>query len=157
MRMRRFRALLASYGAEPALWPDAERVAAQALLAVSAEARALAETERGLDLALHAAAARTTARVPPSESEDAALARLRSGIAARVTPLAAMPPPRRMHLPLRLAGGGAVLSGRHLAFGALAGVSMLAGLSIGTLDAVPSAGGPGIVGLLQAAPVEGLP
>ena len=94
--------------------------------------------------------------MPAGESEDAALARLRSGVAARVTSLAA-PPPRRMHLPLGLAAGGAVLSGRHLAFGALAGVSMLAGLSIGTLEAVPSASGPGIVGLLQAAPVAGLP
>ena len=157
MRMRRFRALLASYGAEPGLWPDAERPAAEALLASSAEARALAEAERTIDLVLHAAARRTETKPPPDEGEDAALARLRSGIAARITPLAAPARPSRVGIPLRLAAGGAVLSGRHLAFGALASISVLAGLSIGALEAVPQAGAPGIAVLLQAAPVAGLP
>lgn len=158
MRMRRFRALLASYGAEPGLWPEAKRPGAEALLAFSAKARALAEAERTVDLALHAAARRTEARPPPDEGEDAALARLRSGIAARIAPLAAPARPGRVGLPLRLAAaGGAVLSGRHLAFGAVASVSVLAGLSIGMLEAVPQAGAPGIAVLLQAAPIAGLP
>ena len=157
MRMRRFKALLASYGTEPSLWPEAERASAQALLASSAEGRALAEAEGTVDLALHAAARRTAYRPPPDEGEEAALARLRAGVAARITPSTTPVRPSWIPTPLRLVPSSAVLSGRHFAFGALASVSILSGLSIGMLEAVPLTGAPGIVVLLQAAPIAGLP
>jgi hypothetical protein len=41
--------IIAAYGAEPGRWPAAERSAAEALLATSAEARSALEAARGLD------------------------------------------------------------------------------------------------------------
>jgi hypothetical protein len=47
--LERFKALLAAYGARPERFPETEREAALALLAVSEEARALARAESTLD------------------------------------------------------------------------------------------------------------
>ena len=52
----RFQSLLAAYGGRLELFPAAEREAAQALLASSAEARALLSAEAGLDALLGRAA-----------------------------------------------------------------------------------------------------
>lgn len=52
MNLRRFGELVEAYGAEPQRWPAAERAAAQALLSGSADARALQERARALDLML---------------------------------------------------------------------------------------------------------
>lgn len=49
LSMDRYKALLAAYGARLELWPEAEREAARAFLASSAEARRLAADEAGLD------------------------------------------------------------------------------------------------------------
>lgn len=52
MKLTRFRAILAAYGAQPERWPEGERAAAEALARSSLEAaRALAEA-RALDRAL---------------------------------------------------------------------------------------------------------
>ena len=47
--LERFAAIVDAYGASPMRWPVAERSAAEALLAVSAEARALLADARMLD------------------------------------------------------------------------------------------------------------
>lgn len=62
MDLARLEALLAAYGADPARWPDDERDAALALLARSAEARALRDAAARLDAALDA----VPAPEPPS-------------------------------------------------------------------------------------------
>ncbi|CAM3991621.1 Hypothetical protein HVIM_03727 [Roseomonas mucosa] len=85
MELRDFRRRLETHGAGLARWPEGEAVAARALLAASAEARALlAETLR-LDVALDATPG--GAALPP---DPEALARMRAAVAARV---ARMPAP----------------------------------------------------------------
>lgn len=79
MTLERLEAILDAYGAEPARWPQAERGAAEDLLARSVDARALASEARQLDMLLNAA--------PLHEPSEALVARL---IAARP---AAMPVP----------------------------------------------------------------
>ena len=87
MELRDFRRRLETHGAGLARWPEGEAVAARALLAASAEARALlAETLR-LDAALDATPG--GAALPP---DPEALARMRAAVAARV---ARMPAPAR--------------------------------------------------------------
>lgn len=80
MTMGRLTELLAAYGADPRRWPADERPAAEAMLAASADARALAERERELDLMLDAA--------PDAEVPAALIERL---VAARPRPMAAGP------------------------------------------------------------------
>lgn len=52
MKLEHFAALLDAYGAEPSRWPEREREAVLALLAASAEARALRDQAAQLDTAL---------------------------------------------------------------------------------------------------------
>jgi hypothetical protein len=52
LTLERFRALTLAYGGKLELWPSAEREAARALHAESAEARALLAAEAGLDRVL---------------------------------------------------------------------------------------------------------
>lgn len=84
MTLKRFRALTQSYGAELQRWPQQERGAAHELLGSSAEARALLEQERSLDEAIAAATAHQDAERLQHGAQDAALARLRAGVAARI-------------------------------------------------------------------------
>jgi len=84
MTLKRFRALTQSYGAELQRWPQEERGAAQELLGSSAEARALLEQERSLDADIAAATAHQDAERLQRGVQDAALARLRAGVAARI-------------------------------------------------------------------------
>jgi len=49
MKLERFSEILGAYGADPERWPAAERSAAEALLAASAEARAALADTRGID------------------------------------------------------------------------------------------------------------
>ena len=55
LTLERFRALTLAYGGRLELWPSAEREAARALYAESAEARALLAAEVGLDRVLESA------------------------------------------------------------------------------------------------------
>ncbi|MGB5949740.1 MAG: hypothetical protein WBG82_10510 [Parvibaculum sp.] len=80
MTIGRLTELLAAYGADPKRWPADERPAAEAMLAASADARALAERERELDLMLDAA--------PDAEVPAALIERL---VAARPRPAVARP------------------------------------------------------------------
>jgi len=64
LSLERFRALLSAYGGRSELWPEAERAAAQALCAGSAEARALLAVEAELDAQLSSVA------VPPEPGPE---------------------------------------------------------------------------------------
>lgn len=90
MRRKRFRQLLAAYGAEPGRWPAAEREAALALVAADPALRALLDDERPLDRLLDAH--------DPASSPDLA--------AAEISLPRRLPPQRR--------GLGAWLGGRWL-------------------------------------------
>jgi hypothetical protein len=82
LTLRRFMALVDGYGADLQRWPQEVRGDAQALLSASPQARrALAEAQI-LDDAIETAARQDAALWRPSE--PAALARLRSGVAARI-------------------------------------------------------------------------
>jgi hypothetical protein len=76
MKLDRFTELLDAYGAEPRRWPSGERGAAQALLDVSAEARARLAAAAALDALLDQAAAAEAPR------DEAAFARLSAEITA---------------------------------------------------------------------------
>jgi anti-sigma-K factor RskA len=54
MDLKRFAAIVESYGARPERWPEADRAAAEALLRVSAEAQALLDAARPMDRLLDA-------------------------------------------------------------------------------------------------------
>jgi hypothetical protein len=61
MGLDRFRELMDAYGAEPARWPANERAAAEALLAVNAEAAQLRKRAAALDALLDKAAGMASA------------------------------------------------------------------------------------------------
>ncbi|MGB6308684.1 MAG: hypothetical protein WBF89_12930, partial [Steroidobacteraceae bacterium] len=82
--MRRFRALIDSYGADLRRWPDSDRPPAQLLLEALPEARRLLDEARRLDEKIAAAAARQDAELWAKDEPDAALARLRDRIAVRI-------------------------------------------------------------------------
>jgi hypothetical protein len=78
--LERFAAIVDAYGASPMRWPADERGAAEALLAISADARALLDEARMLDGVLAAA--------PVEVPSDALVARL---MAARPRPATPVP------------------------------------------------------------------
>ena len=84
MTSSRFAALAASYGADLNRWPVETRDAARSLLAVSPRAQAVLDAERDLDAAILSAGVHETDRLRPAGGEDAALTRLRAGVAARI-------------------------------------------------------------------------
>ena len=84
MTFRRFRALTQSYGANLQRWPQEERADAAELLSNSAQARALHDLERSLDEVIAAVSAREQAERWPEGAEEAALERLRTGVASRI-------------------------------------------------------------------------
>jgi hypothetical protein len=91
LRLRQFRAMADSYGGDLQRWPQEMRREAQALLNVSPQARAFLEEARALDDAIATASARSDAAARRIGEDDAVLAKLRSGVAARI----AVPMPRR--------------------------------------------------------------
>lgn len=82
--LRRFRAMIDSYGAHFHLWPKKGRSEIPYLLAKSADARAKLEEGQQLDEVIASASAHEDAMLWPPGEQDAALARLRQGVAARI-------------------------------------------------------------------------
>ena len=108
LTLKRFRTLIDSYGAAPERWPDSMRAEAEVLLRVSPEAQQLLAEARELDEAIGAASEREKAVSWPPGEEAAALARLRSGVAARLA---------------RTAGQAAATGGAEMRGTALAGAA----------------------------------
>lgn len=154
LTLRRFRAMAGSYGADLWRWPEAVRANARALLADEPEARAILEEARTLDEAIEAASAREDATTWQPGEAAAALARLRSGVDARIA--AATPSRRRSGWALAAAGpwGHAL----HLGWVGLAtggGFAIMAGLLIGALyGSVPEPDA--VLMMLQPAPIHAL-
>ena len=152
MTLRRFRALAQSYGAELHRWPREERGAAQALLESSEEARALLAQERSLDAAISAASPRG------AQAQDAALARLRSGVAARIATedIRAQQPGGLFSWLLRGGQDFVSLRRRRLGLATSGALAIVAGLLIGAMYGPAPASAPvGVVAaLLQPATLD---
>lgn len=85
MTLRRFRALADSYGADLQRWPETERDAARALLRRSPAAESALAAAQRLDAAIAAASSQEHAATWQPGEADAALARLRSGVASGIS------------------------------------------------------------------------
>lgn len=147
MTLKHFTTLLDSYGADLRRWPGNAGDEAQYLLAHSAQARARLAEARHLDTALAAAGTGADARLWPPGEMDAALARLRLGVAARIAQKAV---PRRG---LQAAGWDVPMRWLGMATGG--GLAVTAGLLIGLTTATHSMSGAGdtVFAMLQPAPL----
>ena len=134
MTQAEFARLVETHGSRQERWPEAERSAAPALLAASAEARALLAKAAGLDRALLAAL--------PHPAPDA-VARLRAGVAREIA-RAPVPTPPGVWSRLRILLRPAAPAG----WGALAAMATCA-LWL-SLSAAPASGDP-------LAPLQTLP
>ena len=153
MTLRRFRALAGSFGADLQRWPEQERDAARALLRASPEAYALREGAHVLDAAITAASMQeqVVSWRQPGE-QDAAMARLRAGVAARLS-VPAVHRPRR-----QLAWRPATWEpwvGRAGVLGLTASgvLAVVAGLLIGAMYAAEPAPDT-LMSMLQPAPIH---
>lgn len=145
MTRERFRALADSYGADLQRWPEELRPQAATLLESSPEAREIIATARELDEAIGAAAAAHSDSIWSGDRPEAALARLRNGVAAQIRPTAnaagafsARTAPRRVG---------------WLGLATAASVAALAGLMLG-IRYSPVAPQQDLLALLQPAPVQ---
>ena len=84
LTLGRFRSMTESYGADLARWPQEARADARALLSVSAEARALLEEARALDELIGTTQQREDGLLWQPGEQEAALGRVRAGVAARI-------------------------------------------------------------------------
>lgn len=133
--LRRFRAMVDSYGADSRHWPEAVRDEALTLLGVSAQARAILNEARTLDAAIAAASAHETARLWQPGEQDAALARLQSGVAVRIAATSEGRPAKRPFgwlLP-QLGFGASSLSLRWAGMATASGFVITAGLLLGAM------------------------
>ena len=154
LTLRRFEAMVASYGADRRRWPAALRDEAEALLAVSAEACALAEEARVLDEAIAAAGAHEDWALRGPGVADAALARLRSGVAARI--VASPPQQRPLRAWLAVASWAFPLPLGWIGMATGAGAAMAVGFLVGGIYTSAPAPGPSLTMLLQSAPIHAL-
>lgn len=148
--LKRFRALADSYGADLQRWPAEVRPHARALLDTSAEAQEIIARARELDEAIAAAEAARNDSLWSDDRPEAALARLRNSVAARIAPAAAeiaaqgmaVHKPRR---PWRRAG--------WLGLATAASVAVVAGIVLGALYS-PAASHQDLLALLQPSPIQ---
>lgn len=151
LTLKRFKALMDSYGAQPQRWPDSVRADAEALLRVSPQAQQLLADAGELDAALDAAREdENTVRWPPG-AEAAALGRLRAGVAARLAGAAG-----RSHgwfrgwlLPVAQWSTSARLAGMATVGGLIIGI----GLLLGSMDDARSASQVDVLAMLQPDPL----
>jgi hypothetical protein len=156
MKMTRFQALVLSYGAQLQRWPDSERSEAEALLAVSAQARRIVDEALVLDKALEYASDKWTSEGWQAEEQDAALANLRSVVASRI----ARPPYARQvrAQPETSTLQGWVLLARALRHGgwglATSGALAVAiGIFVGWMQA-PQPEPVNVISMLESAPIR---
>jgi hypothetical protein len=84
LTLKRFAALAASYGGDMRRWPDETRGEAQVLMNVSSQAREIFSDAQKLDSAIEAASLYEDRLLLPEGKQQAALARLRAGVATRI-------------------------------------------------------------------------
>ena len=142
---RRFRALAESYGANLQRWPEHVRADAQALLERSREARECLADARKLDAAIDAVGAQ-------HPRPDAALERLRAGVAARIVSIEPSTDRRWRWLATAIARAFAP-DPSWLAIAGGGGIAVIAGLLIGGMymSAPPSEA---LLPMLEPAPIH---
>jgi hypothetical protein len=155
LTLRRFKALADSYGAELQRWPDEVRGEAEALLNASPEARRFLAEAQTLDDVIEAASAQEDTMLWPPGEQSAALARLRSGVAARLT---SSPPRRPVGRFLGWAPLGEAYRAISVYFGWVglatgSGFAIVAGLLIGSMYA-PTSAPHDVLTMLQPAPLQ---
>jgi hypothetical protein len=155
LTLGRFRALAQSYGADLRRWPEEMRGEAEALLNVSGEARAVLDEARKLDAAIEAAGLYEDAVLWPPGEQEAALARLRSGVAARIASSSTHGLAHRRSGRMSAASGRWAFFPLHFHWVGLAtgGGAILAGLLIGAMYASPSASDD-VLTMLQPSPIH---
>lgn len=154
LTLQQFRALTDTYGAAPERWPEAMRAEAEALLTVSPQSRSILAEARILDEEIDAARAHDDATLLRPGEQEAALARLRTHVAAQLASAE-----RRVPLPPRSASwlwmtvGGAGL-GARLGWVGMATTAFIlaAGLVLGSLY-TPSPSQEDVLTLLQPDPI----
>ena len=156
MPLSRFAALADSYGGDIGRWPEIFRDEARALAAASAQARARLAEAAHLDTALLAGARHDLETHLPPGAEDAAVERLRRGVAGRIAAPSLAPAPWAAWLG-RLADRFPALPRladlANLAGLATAGgVVVMAGLLVGALT-VAQPDGDTLVSLMQPTPL----
>jgi len=154
LSLRRFTSLAKSYGADLERWPEETQADARALLQVSAEARAIHAAARDEDLAIGAARHHEEAALWYSGDLDAALARLRSGVAGRIVSSPASRQ-RQAWLGWSVSAVGNLVR-PHLGWLGLttsSGFAVAAGLLIGSLT-VPTPSSTSILAAFQATPLH---
>lgn len=149
MPLSRFSTLADSYGGDIGRWPEIFRDEARALAAASSAARARLAEAASLDAALMAGSRHDIETLLPPGAEDAAVARLRRGVAGRIA--APQPQPRarltrpawlvRLAVPPRLAGLATAGS-----------VAVMAGLLVGALT-VAQPDGDALMSFMQPTPL----
>ena len=159
MPLSRFAALADSYGGDIGRWPEDAQNEAKALAAASAQARARLAEAACLDAALMAGSRRELETLVPPGAEDAAVERLRRGVAGRIAAPSLEAAPRLAWLArlARLAGRLPALPRltdlANLAGLATAGgVVVMAGLLVGALT-VAQPDGDALVSLMQPTPL----
>jgi hypothetical protein len=156
LTLKRFKTMTDSYGADLLRWPEQERAAAQTFLEGSIEARALLADARMLDEALAVARATQSAAHRRNNHEDAALARLRSGVAARIAATSGRSRVSLLERALSITTRRALSTPSGWAGLATAGgLAVVAGLVIGSLYTSPGASD-ALLTLLQPAPIDNL-
>ena len=156
MALRRFQSLAGSYGADLQRWPEAERDAARALLRHSPAARSVLAAAQRLDAAIVAASSQERAATWQPGEADAALTRLRSGVASGIAASARRQPTARRGWTSATWRPWARFSPIGVASVAASGaIAVMAGLLIGTLyTAEPPP--EGLLATLQPAPIHPL-
>jgi len=158
LTLGRFKALAASYGGDLERWPERFRREAATLTASSVAARRILEAERELDAAI--AGADRSASTAGLQAE-AALTRLRSGVAARIAPARAGAGGSVRHgwraaarPPIGLSQGLTLCAPDLRAIGLVgaASIAVAAGLAIGATSKPPP-GPNAVLSLLQTTPL----
>lgn len=150
MPLSRFAALVDSYGGDIGRWPEIFRDEARTLAAASAQARIWLTEAARLDTALLAGARRDLETLLPPEAEDAAVERLRRGVAGRIAAPSLAPEPRAVWLSWLAAQLPALP--RLAGLATAGGVVVMAGLLVGALT-VAQPDGDTLVSLMQPTPL----
>lgn len=154
MTLKRFRTLAASYGGDLQRWPEEMRPRARALLDTSAEARQIIERARELDEAIAAAEAAHSERLWSGDRADAALVRLRNGVAARIDATISATATARRGVPLPLTPLGAPRRVRWISLATAASIAILAGLVLGIRYSPVAPQQDDLSALLQPSPIQ---
>lgn len=150
LTLKRFAELADSYGADLDRWPDDVRRDAEALAKESAEARAILDDARSVDEAIAYVRSHDDAVFWPAGESEAALARLRAGVAGRI----AASPRRKALRWFAVMTPASDLPFRWLGFATSGAVAVVAGLLLGTMYTAAPASDDVLALLLQPAPIQ---